>query len=290
MKKILVTGSNGFIGRNLSEQLAERYEIFSPRSAELNLLDEITVKNYLEKHSFDVIIHSATRNTTRVATTPGECLNENLRMFFHLQRCNHLYGKMIYFGSGSEYDNRSFVPRMSEECFDKSVPFDSYGFSKYIMAKYCEKSDNIYELCLFGVFGKYEEWERRFISNAICRALKGMDITLQKHMMFDYLWVDDLIEIVKWFIEHEPQEKRYNVCRGESVDLYDLAIKVRDILGVDNRIVIGFDGWKPEYSGDNTRLLYEMGGFEFTGFEEAIRALCAYYKSIIDSIDETKLI
>lgn len=290
MKKILVTGSGGFIGKNIVEQLDQSYKIISPRSYELNLLDEKAVREYLERNFFDVVIHSATRNTTRIKTTSGECLNDNLRMFFNLQRCGDLYGKMIYFGSGAEYDSAHYIPMIKEEYFDRYVPSDSYGFSKYIMAKNCEKCDNIYELCLFGVYGMYEEWERRFISNAICRALKGMDITLQKHARFDYLWVDDLVQILKWFIENEPKKKRYNVCRGESIDLYSLAEMVKEILGTDNSIVVKERGWKPEYSGDNRRLLMEIGGFCFTGLEEAVNILCEYYKRIIDEIDETRLI
>lgn len=290
MKKILITGSRGFIGNNLVNNLSEEYELRIPTSKELNLLDDVDTKRYLTDNHFDVIIHSANRNNTRRNTTQYDSLDGNLRMFFNLQRCSKLYGKMIYFGSGAEYDNRHYIPKMKEEYFDQFVPSDPYGFSKYIMSKSCEKDDNIYELCLFGVYGKYEEWERRFISNAICRALKGMDITIQKNVRFDYLWVDDLVEILRWFIENEPNEKRYNVCRGESIDLYSLATIVKRTLGINNPIVVGEDGWKPEYSGNNSRLLKEMGEFQFTSFEKSISILCDYYKDIIDTIDETKLI
>ena len=290
MKKVLISGANGFIGKNIAEKLIDSYELYIPSSKEMNLIDMVEVEKYLSKHSFDCVIHSANRNSTRKSISQYDSLDGNLRMFFNLQRCSKLYGKMIYFGSGAEYDNRHYIPKMKEEYFDQFVPSDPYGFSKYIMAKSCEKDDNIYELCLFGVYGKYEEWERRFISNAICRALKGMDITIQKNVRFDYLWVDDLVEILRWFIENEPNEKRYNVCRGESIDLYSLATIVKRTLGINNPIVVGEDGWKPEYSGNNSRLLKEMGEFQFTSFEKSISILCDYYKDIIDTIDETKLI
>lgn len=290
MKKILITGSRGFIGNNLVKSLREEYELSTPTSRELNLLDDVGIIKYLSVNHFDVIIHSANRNNTRFNISQYDSLDGNLRMFFNLQRCRQLYGKMIYFGSGAEYDNRHYIPMMKEEYFDQFVPADPYGFSKYIMAKSCKKDDNIYELCLFGVYGKYEEWERRFISNAICRALKGMDITIQKNVRFDYLWIDDLIEILKWFIENEPNEKRYNVCRGESIDLYSLATIVKKTLGVNNSIIVGEDGWKPEYSGNNNRLLKEIGDFQFTSFDKSISILCNYYKEIIDTIDAKKLI
>lgn len=220
---------------------------------------------------------------------PYESLDGNLRMFFNLERCSGYYKRMYYFGSGAEYDMNHYIPNMKEEYFDTFVPKDSYGFSKYIMSKVCKQNNNIYDLRLFGVYGKYEEWERRFISNAICRALIGKDITIQKNVYFDYLWIDDLCDIMQWFIENVPLQKHYNVCRGSKIDLYSLACLVREILDIDCNIVISEQGWKTEYTGNNTQLLAEIGNYHFTEFKESVTALCEYYKEHINIIDIDKL-
>ena len=289
--KVLITGANGFIGKNLVEKLHDKYLTENPGRVELNLLDGEIVESYLKTNRFDVIIHAANTNSTRnTATTPYDSLDGNLRMFFNLERCKEYYGKMFYFGSGAEYDMRHYVPEMGEEYFGTHIPKDAYGFSKYIMAKSCEQASNIYDLRLFGVYGQYEEWERRFISNAICRVLKGKDITIQKNVYFDYLWVDDLCCIMERFIDIEPQYRHYNVCRGTKIDLYSLACMVKEILDVDCDIVIGEAGWKLEYTGNNERLLAEIGDYRFTGFRESITKLCKYYQANIDAIDENKLI
>lgn len=287
--KILLTGRTGFIGKNLKEQL-NSYEIISPCHQELDLLDAYSVEKCLKEEYFDIIIHTANTNNTRNrSVTPYDSLDGNLRMFFNLERCRDYYGKLYYFGSGAEYDMRHYIPDMKEDYFGTHIPADPYGFSKYIMSKSCTDDSNIYDLRLFGVYGKYEEWERRFISNAICRALKGKDITLQKNVYFDYLWIDDLCGIMKWFIENEPEHHHYNVCRGSKTDLYSLARMVRKILDIDCDIIVGEPGWKPEYTGDNTRLIKELGDYKFTGFEESVSELCEFYKEHIDEIDESKL-
>lgn len=289
--KILLTGSSGFIGKNIKENLTGDFCLKTPNSAELNLLDTDRVYQYLKEEQFDIIIHSANRNNTRKKnTTFYDSLDGNLRMFYNLARCSHLFGRMYYFGSGAEYDMQHYSPDMKEEYFDTHVPKDPYGFSKYIMSKHCEQSNNIYDLRLFGVYGRYEEWERRFISNAICRALKGMPITLQKNVYFDYLWVNDLVQIINWFIQHEPIHKHYNVCRGSKVDLYSLACLVREVLHIDCDIIVGEPGQKPEYTGNNERLLNEIGNFQFTTFEDSIGILGNYYKENLDRIDETLLL
>ena len=65
---------------------------------------------------------------------------------------------------------------------------------------------------------------------------------------------------------------------------------VREISGVDCDIVVREPGWKPEYTGNNERLLKEVGDFRFTGFKETIRSLCKFYESNIDRIDADRLI
>lgn len=291
MKKILVTGTNGFIGKNLCEKLGEKYEICATTRKDLNLLDTKLVEDYLQSHFFDVVIHTANTNDTRnVNVTEYESLNGNLRMFFNLERCKDLYGKMYYFGSGAEYDMEHYVPNMREDYFGIHVPKDPYGFSKYIMSKICDQADNIYDLRLFGVYGKYEEWERRFISNAICRGLLGKDITIRKNVYFDYLWVDDLCDLMEWFIENTPRYKHYNVCRGSKIDLYSLACMVKEVLNVDCDIVVGEPGWKPEYTGNNERMIDEIGEYSFIEYQKSIIELSEYYKENINLIDAERLV
>lgn len=292
-KKILITGANGFIGKNLKEtfeKLTESYETACPARKELDLLNTEAVEAYLKNHRFDIVIHAANTNDFKnQCVTKYDALDGNLRMFFNLERCRKLYGRMYYFGSGMEYDSEHYVPEMEEAYFGLHVPKQPYGFSKYVMSKACGQAGNIYDLRLFGVYGKYEEWERRFISNAICRALMGMDITIQKNVYFDYLWVEDLCRILLWFVEHEPVHKHYNVCRGIKTDLYSLGCMVRQILDIDCKILVAKPGWKPEYTGNSARLMDEMGGFAFTEHREAVAQLCEYYKANIAQIDKTKL-
>lgn len=88
MEKILITGGSGFIGRNLKEQLAVKYNILAPSHRELELLDGSKVQDYLERSHFDVVIHAATWNATRNSEKDlSKVLDHNCRMFFNLARC-----------------------------------------------------------------------------------------------------------------------------------------------------------------------------------------------------------
>lgn len=48
--------------------------------------------------------------------------------------------------------------------------------------------------------------------------------------------------------------------------------------GIPGEIVIRQEGLKPEYTGDNTRLLAEAGGLSLTPMRTAVRELAAYYR------------
>jgi GDP-L-fucose synthase len=285
--RLLITGGSGFIGRNLAELLGCSYEISAPSRSQLDLLNAALVTDYLASHRFDVVLHSATGRSNRKTTAP-DLFKNNCRMFFNLARNRHLFGKMLHFGSGAEFGVR--VPQMSEQLFDTYVPGEDYALAKYIAAQFTEAAQsNIYNLRLFGVFGKYEAWDVRFISNAICRTLFDLPIVLRQNVRFDYLYVNDLAKLTAWFIEHAPKHKTYNVCRGEACEILSLAQSVAAISGRNPAIHVRQEGLAPEYSGDNTRAITEMGGFAFTPMSSALQELYAWYERHIDEIDPEAL-
>lgn len=269
--KILITGTTGFVGRNLKEHFQDRYnDVYCPKRAELNLLDSQAVYEYLRKNEFDVVIHCAVTLSS---------IEQNLKIYFNIERCSRSFGKMLCVGSGAEYDMKNYIPKMKEEYFGKHIPSDIYGFSKYVIAKDIEsKHRNIINLRVFGVYGKYEDYKRRFISNNICRVLSGLNILIKKNMYFDYLYVDDFSRIVEMFINKDAAKRSYNICTGKSIDLLTLAEIIRKIDGSNLPINIKEEGFNAEYSGDNTLFSQEYGKFNFTPPEKAIRELYNWYK------------
>jgi GDP-L-fucose synthase len=289
--KILITGGTGFIGRNILEQLKDKFECLAPLSSELNLLEEDKVSTYLKDNLFDVVIHAATWNATRNSDKDlTKVLGNNLRMFFNLAKRSDYYGKMVYYGSGAEYDRAHWIPKMKEEYFDTYVPQDDYGFAKYIMCKYTSLAKNIYNLRLFGVFGKYEDWEIRFISNACCKAVYDLPITIKQNVFFDYMNIDDLVNITKWFIRYDTREKIYNVCTGLTSDLFSLAKKVLKVSNKNLEIIIRMPNLGTEYSGDNTKLIEKIGGYTFKNIDDSILELYQWYLSKKDDIKKELLI
>jgi GDP-L-fucose synthase len=169
------------------------------------------------------------------------------------------------------------------------VPADAYGFSKYICAKYIERSEHILDLRLFGVFGPYEDYTVRFISNACCRVLKGLPIVLRQDVVFDYLYVKDLAPITRWFIENDARHKAYNVCTGRPVALTELARMVAEVSGCNPSVSVIHGGMGPAYTADNSRLLGEMGEYQFRDVRSSVTELYAWYAANFLPVDSTAL-
>lgn len=292
MKKILITGGAGFIAKNLIENLSNDndYNIVPIDIKELNLFDSKRVMNFLKRGQFDAIIHTANYDASTEFTKndPAKVLENNLKMFFNITRCKNYFGKMIYFGSGAEFGRENWKPKMKESDFGKNIPTDQYGFSKYIMTNFTKANSDIYNLRLFGVFGKYEDWRYRFISNTCCRAIFGMPIIINQNRRFDYLHVDDLAKIVKWFIDKNPANNILNACTGQPNALKSIADKIIKISGKKLKIKIKEKKPGREYSGDNTLLMNELN-FKFNSIDDKIKELYNWYNLNKKTIEVKKL-
>jgi len=288
--RIFLTGGTGFTGRNLLEQMQNRYEILAPRHKELELLDEDAVRRFIKGNKIDVVIHAAIKPLHRNAKDTTDLVKDNIRMFFNITRNSVYFKKMIYISSGSVYDMRYYQSKMKEEYFDVHVPCDDTGLYKYAVAKYIEKTDNIVELRPFGLFGKYEDYAIRFISNMICKAIFDLPLTMHQNCRIDYLYIDDLSQVVEYFIEHDGRYKAYNVTPDDSIELYQLAKLVLKISGKNLPIVVAKEGMGLEYSGDNSRLRQEIPGLTFKPIKQAVKELYDWYLTNRQMIDKNVLL
>ena len=270
MKNILISGGSGFIGRNLMEGLRFKYGVFAPQHNELDMLDYGALKRYVVGNK----INGAER----------EYYNDML-MFLNLEKISTIVEKILYFGSGAEFDKRFDICEVTENDFGKSIPDSEYGLGKYTMTKLTRTSSNIYNLRLFGIFGKYELWNVKFISNLCCKAVFSLPLSIRKDCRFNFLYIDDLVTVADWFIQHTPTYHDYNVCHDQNFMLSELAEMVIRVSGKDLDICMLSDGLDLEYTANNQRLHTEMSVFAPMQMEDSISSLYRFYeqnKALID--------
>lgn len=290
MKKIFITGGTGFVGKNFIEYAYGKYQLIHPSHKELDLLDRDQVDNFFKKNQIDVVLHFANIGGLRSDIHLEKVVQNNLKIFFNIIKNKKKFGKMIHLGSGAEYDKSKDIKEIKETDFSKSIPQDDYGFYKYICSKYIENVENIYCLRLFGIFGKYEDFRVKFISNMIIRYLIREPLLMIQNAYFDYVDVCDLSKIIDYFINNHPKHKFYNIGSGARYELLSIAKEINLLDGYSLDIVVQKQGLNKEYTCNNDRLLSEIRDFKITPLSLSIKNLYFYYKENMGRLNITKSI
>jgi len=289
--RILITGGHGFIGSHISQRLLSlgQDELFTPSSKELDLVSEDKVDAYINKVKPDVIINCANKGGDR-GSEKTSVIEENLRIFFNLAKYAPNVKKIINLGSGAEYAKHKPIVDVSESDAYTSLPLDEYGLYKSLVSKYIEKSDNIYNLRIFGAYGENENYRFKFITNAIVKNLLKLPIVINKNVYFDYIYIDDLIKIIEYFIFNDVKEKVFNATTGKKIDLITLAKHVNENSEFKSEIKVLNEGLNNEYSSSNEKLLTEMKDLVFMSHQDAIKKIRCHFREHMDTLDKESII
>ncbi|MBI3341974.1 NAD-dependent epimerase/dehydratase family protein [Candidatus Curtissbacteria bacterium] len=288
--KVFLSGGSGFIGRNIIENLSSKYEFTAPSHGELDLKNTKSVQKYFRDHKhFDLVIHGANAGGKRSDSDSVSIFVDDVEMFLNLAQQKDYFDKFINLGSGAEYSKDRNLSTISENEIGQVIPKDNYGLSKLIISQYIETQENFINLRLFGIFGKYEDYMVRFISNTILKTLFNLPIEVATNRKFDYLAIDDFLNILDYFILNSPKYRNYNVGSGKTLDLETIAQAITSQIGSKSKIKIRNKILDLEYSPDISRLMKEMPSLKFTSFEHSLNELIFWYRSIMNKINKESL-
>ena len=130
MKKILVTGANGYIARAIIHKFNDTHEVNTLTRRDVDLTDSRDVDDYFKYYQFDVVIHCAVQGGSRLQPETMDMLDANLKMYYNLLKHKDKFSKFIHIGSGAEL-NAKHTP---------------YGLSKHVINASMSEKDNFYNL------------------------------------------------------------------------------------------------------------------------------------------------
>lgn len=290
---VLITGAgpNGVTGRLIKSRLQDDYNILSPSSKELDLTDANKVNEFFHSNKIDYIIHCAlyrATNDSKISHNNDE-MERNLRMFYALASKASLVKKMIYFGSGAEYDKSHAIVNVSEEAdYGKYIPYNVYGFSKYIMNKYAVKSDNIYNFRLFGTINPFEKYTKNVISNICIKCIKSNSIELMQDCKFSWIDIDDVIAFIRYAFNNDLKYHDYNLVHSQQCTISDIARMIIDINNTNKQINFRKEGLNLEYTASNVRWLNEFD-YQLTPIKDSIYKVYHHMVEISDTIELDKI-
>lgn len=279
-KTVLITGAGptGVTGRAIREYLENDYVILAPSSKDLDLTDDAAVRSYFDAHHIDFVVHCATYRSNISQTTHmvDEELESNLRMYYALASQCDKFEKMVYLGSGAEYDKSRPIVNIKEDQFGESIPKNKYGLGKYIMNQHCRSSKNIYNLRLFGTLNPYERYTKNVVCNLCAKAVMGMPLTLRQDVKFSWVDIKDVAKAINYLFEHNVNRHDYNIALSTPYKLSEIAGIIQETAGTKEAIQFEMEGENNEYTC-NTSYYIEEFNLKQTSFFESIKSIFDFF-------------
>ena len=216
-KKILVTGALGFIGRTLLETLigencgAQFYGIDIKKMpddavtlrenvnyTQLDVRDEIAVKNYIKSNNFDGIVHlAAVSRVIDAEKNKQNCIETNYKGTKYIaEAAANLPDCWMIFGSSREvYGEQPHLP-VAEDA--ELLPLNIYGFYKLEGERIVKST--VKRNCILrfsNVYGNRYDIPTRVIPAFVRTALNGGEITLEGgSQIIDFTHIDDTVRAI----------------------------------------------------------------------------------------------
>lgn len=296
MKKILLTGATGFIGRHVTEELLKKgYMVYAVTNStslpeaknlnqiKLNLFDADTVEKFLKENKFENLIHLAWY-------TGAKCHSSDANLDWTAMSLNLLtsfkeYGgkKVLMAGSVSEYD---FSHGYLKEDFTPLTNPSLYGQCKaslYNMSKvFCKQANMDFKWArIFNLYGPYEK-KNRLMPAVICSILNNEDVKVSTCTKIqDYLHVFDTASAIVKLFESKVQGA-VNISSGTPLKLKVVVEKIAELMNYQGKILYGAIPTSFEDNfvvGCNDKLVKEVGWEQKYSLEQGLKQTIEWWRN-----------
>ena len=287
MKKVLVTGSNGFLASRFSEYYKDKYDILPLSHKELDITNENQVYDLFKNNKIDIVFHCAAISDT------GRCQREPKLA----QEIN--VGGTINIAKGCELNNSTLIFASSDQLYagnEEQGPYKEdiilrpnniYGDTKLEAEKEIKnRLEKYYNLRLTWMFSYAERNKRvntNIITNILNAALKGEKISLATNEYRGISYVYEVIENIEKLINIPFGD--YNFGCENDICTYDIGCSVLENLGLQDRIediiikdTERFKDKKRDLRINNTKL--RDNGIYFDSTQEAIARCIKEFNNI----------
>jgi len=241
VKKILITGSEGFIGSYLKEYLKDRYEIipFDIKIGwELDVRNKGNLVRFVKKYKPDVIIHlAANPDINKSVNNCEEDLILNVAGTINvLEACKETGVELMIFTSTAQVYGEPKYLRMNER--HPIAPMSPYAISKYAAEKYCRFYHEKFNVpvVIFRFFNIYGPNQVPYVVvpsliDKIAKAGKKLEMMGSKEDSRDFVFVKDLCSAFDLVIKQKPIGETINIGSGKEISIFALASTIAKLLG-----------------------------------------------------------
>ena len=269
--KVLFTGHNGFLGKELIPEISKKYQIVN---YEGDLSDYIKLASFVESNSITKVIHAAAKIDISSGISGTELLTKNVEMVINLIKLNL---PILTFCSGKIYGYQDGIQNAKEnETF--IYPEDYYGQSKFIIKKLVENNSNFTIIRFFNVFGYYEN-SQRFIKSNLLRYASQKPMIVNQDLEFDTFYVEDSLLIIESWLTETLNCRETNLVYRDKLMLTDICEIINKLDKHKVEIAVTHHNLGKSYSGNADR--FSTLGYELLGLEKGLSIVYSRIKNDI---------
>lgn len=302
---ILITGSSGFVGKNLVTKLVELgyKNLLLPK---IDLTNQLQVQHYFREHNPTYVIHLAAvvGGIAKNVSNPFKFLNENIQIQTNVINAaiDNKVKKFLFLSSSCCYPKDYPIQPLKEEFMMKAdLEPTNYGYAlaKITGMKMCEygnkqSNTNFIVLSPTNLYGPGDHFDLQnshALAALIMKVHKGFysshseDFDIQVwgsgNQRREWLYIDDLIDCLIWSMNNlEKTETFLNVGTGIDISMNELTMEIIKQYGSPGYLHIVNDTSKPDGMMkkclDVTKI-NELGWKAKTSLSYGIRKTIAHY-------------
>jgi dTDP-4-dehydrorhamnose reductase len=233
MKKLLITGSSGFLGSRLALYYKDKYELLLPTHSQLNVSREEAVMAYMEQFQPDIVLHcAALSNTWYCEQHPDESHRVNVQGTVKIAKaCKHIGAKLVFMSSDQVYNGTPVSGPLKEQ--DVFQPVNVYGRHKLEAEQRALRNNPMSVALRLTWMYDVPSSPMKLNSNILVNIQKALDEgTTIKAATHKYRGVTNVWEVVRNMEQTlELPGGIYNYGSGSHIDSYTLFLKVANIMG-----------------------------------------------------------
>lgn len=315
MKKIIITGANGFVSRYFIEYLNQNalgFDILGLDIAsvtdldihyqQINLTDKDFIHRVLTEYQPDYILHLA--SVSSVAQSwhkPVESFVNNTNIFLNLiesVRELNLKSRILSVGSSEEYGDypADKMPLRENYELHPNNPYSVARVSQEYLSRVYANSFGV-DIVMTRSFNHIGPRQKdTFVVSSFVKQIVEIAIGKRDNLVHvgnievirDFLDVRDVVDAYYKILTQGKSGEVYNVCKGEGVNLKEIINLASKALSIDVNLKIDEERIRPNESimiiGDNSKLRNELNWSPKYSLDKTLCDIIEYWKSEVSEV------
>ncbi len=226
MKRILITGGTGMLGRALVREWTGRAILFPVGPEQFDVRDAAAVGDAVRRVAPQTIVHAAAyTNVDGAESHVAECSAVNDRGTAHVAVAAAACGaRLVYVSTDYVFDGRKCTPYLED---DATCPLNVYGKSKLAGEEHARGVPSHLIVRTQGLFGRDG---KSFVGAILDAAAAGRAISVVADVTTGVTYADDLARAIRLLLD-AGAEGTYHVANSGAVVWADFARAVLDDAG-----------------------------------------------------------